>query len=72
MTAAIWKHNEYQYTVRTSRGLYFDVLVKCFLPTVTEINRIQAGEGYTVNGTLIHAIPSFLKRTFFELQKKQS
>ena len=68
----IWKHNEYQYTIRNSKGLYFDILVKCFLPTVTEIKQIMTGPGYTVNGTLIHAIPSFLKHTFFQLQKKQS
>lgn len=71
MKAMIWKHNEYQYTVRTSRGLYFDILVKCFLPTVTEIKSIAVGPGYTVNGTLIRDIPSFLKRTFFDLQKKK-
>ena len=67
----IWKHNEYQYTVRNSSGLYFDIMIKCFLPTVTEIKQIMAGQDYVVNGTLISSIPDFLKRTFFDLQKKK-
>lgn len=64
----VWKSSESQFTIQTSRRLWFDITInRISKPQSIITKRIYGNEQYIPSGTLLPNLPNFLKFTAFSL-----